>query len=92
MTSNLFLDSAGRAAIYLHSLECAIELAIRLQVAAFGPMGRKAPDRILAGASVRLKRRRTRIAVSLFIRDNLDDGTVAQRQGAPSHAWIREHR
>lgn len=67
MTSNLFLDSAGRAAVYLYSLECAIELAIRLLLAPFAPGARKALDRFLAGASVRLKRRRTRIAVSLFI-------------------------
>lgn len=55
------------AVSYLHSLECAIELAIRLLLAPFAPGEREALDRILAGASVRLKRRRTRIAVSLFI-------------------------
>lgn len=71
MTSNLFSDCAGRAAVYVHGRECTIELAIRFLIAQSGALcatgTRKALDRVFAGAGVRLERRQARIGVPLFI-------------------------
>jgi hypothetical protein len=63
------------------------ELTIRL---AFAPSARKALDRFLAGASVRLEVRHGRSAVSLRVRDNFYDRPISQGKRASTRAGLSE--